>query len=480
MGKETKIGLAVIGVLLSVFGVLLFRHFLASHSPPAGTEQAQVPIEVLSSAGMSKPSVVVASKDSAGISSKMWDEPRPTVIEPVGKAPPASYMPATERPSGEAPADPYAAGNGASQPAFEMEDESGAAAAQAEGEPDAAVSSPRTSPFQSSANEPGQVSEDQALELPQTAAENHNPLRKLSAEMPLDDAQESAAATPEMELPTADTYAEPEPAARRDPFEATGTESEPAPANDPLATAEVGDTADEAIADPQAAVDTTTLPDSQFNELPATNAPAPERSDPFDRFEVEPGRPKPSQDWQASPDAASPTAEPAVVTPAAEQPLPVENGLYTVQPGDTLWSISEKVYGTGGYFKALAARNRSMLPRSDKLTVGSQVAVPPTSDLEHDFPTLCPRQRKSALVRPQAIPPAATQRRANSDVYIVAEGDTLFDIARYELGKASRWAEIYELNRDLLGQDFDYLRPGTELVMPPQAETATRPAASRY
>ena len=50
--------------------------------------------------------------------------------------------------------------------------------------------------------------------------------------------------------------------------------------------------------------------------------------------------------------------------------------------------------------------------------------------------------------------------------YTVAEGDTLFNIARYELGKASRWAEIYELNRDVLGKDFNYLIPGTQLAMP--------------
>jgi nucleoid-associated protein YgaU len=198
-----------------------------------------------------------------------------------------------------------------------------------------------------------------------------------------------------------------------------------------------------------------------------------------------------NDDWQPSEAAgqplaaaanpiAAPAAEPLAAQPSEAGPLPVENGQYTVQPGDTLWSISEKVYGTGGYFKALGARNRAILPRSDKLTVGTQVAVPPTSELERDFPSLCPRQRKSALVQPRTAPPASATRRSGSDVYIVNEGDTLFDIARYELGKASRWAEIYDLNRDVLGEDFDYLRPGTELVMPARTEAAARPSGSRY
>ena len=55
--------------------------------------------------------------------------------------------------------------------------------------------------------------------------------------------------------------------------------------------------------------------------------------------------------------------------------------------------------------------------------------------------------------------------------YTVVEGDTLFNIARYELGKASRWAEIYDLNRDVLGKDFHYLTPGAQLVMPEGKKT---------
>ena len=48
---------------------------------------------------------------------------------------------------------------------------------------------------------------------------------------------------------------------------------------------------------------------------------------------------------------------------------------------------------------------------------------------------------------------------------------TLFDIARYELGKATRWAEIYQLNRDQIGADFNHLRPGTQLVLPEDLPT---------
>ncbi|NIL97876.1 MAG: hypothetical protein GTO53_09065, partial [Planctomycetales bacterium] len=57
------------------------------------------------------------------------------------------------------------------------------------------------------------------------------------------------------------------------------------------------------------------------------------------------------------------------------------------------------------------------------------------------------------------------------------EGDTLFDIARYELGDPSRWVDIYQLNAQQLTEDFDYVRPGLKLVMPgrPARQKAARP-----
>ena len=59
------------------------------------------------------------------------------------------------------------------------------------------------------------------------------------------------------------------------------------------------------------------------------------------------------------------------------------------------------------------------------------------------------------------------------------DGDTLFEIARHELGKTSRWAEIYDLNREVLGNDFDYLRPGLELILPDEKQRAKTSRGSR-
>jgi nucleoid-associated protein YgaU len=63
--------------------------------------------------------------------------------------------------------------------------------------------------------------------------------------------------------------------------------------------------------------------------------------------------------------------------------------------------------------------------------------------------------------------------------YIVTEGDSLFDIARCKLGKASRWVEIYELNADVLGKDVECLVQGTQIVLPDEQQQMARPPGHR-
>lgn len=144
-----------------------------------------------------------------------------------------------------------------------------------------------------------------------------------------------------------------------------------------------------------------------------------------------------------------------------------EDGTYKVEPNDNFWTISEKLYGSSGYFKALIEANRGKITREDRLQVGMTLNAPMAEELEKKYPDLCPkaehRKVASAAVRTTAV---STQVGRGQRVYTVAEGDTLYDIARYELGKASRWSEIYDLNREKLGEDLNYLVPGTKLVLP--------------
>ncbi len=80
----------------------------------------------------------------------------------------------------------------------------------------------------------------------------------------------------------------------------------------------------------------------------------------------------------------------------------------------------------------------------------------------------------------RASAPSASGGRTHT----VAEGESLFDIARNELGKASRWVEIYDLNAEALGNDIDNLTPGTQIILPDddaqQADPLTRRSTTEY
>jgi nucleoid-associated protein YgaU len=51
-------------------------------------------------------------------------------------------------------------------------------------------------------------------------------------------------------------------------------------------------------------------------------------------------------------------------------------------------------------------------------------------------------------------------------IYVVKSGDSLSKIAKELMGDAKRWPEIYELNKELIGDDPNLIHPGQELKIP--------------
>lgn len=145
----------------------------------------------------------------------------------------------------------------------------------------------------------------------------------------------------------------------------------------------------------------------------------------------------------------------------------VKNTPYVVQPDDTYWSISKKVYGDNNYYRALFAYNSDRYPHAEDVRAGSVLDVPPAEVLKQRYPELV-----SGAVGGDGRPTDASLAGSRSAAaaaqasYTVREGDTLFDIARRQLGKASRWNEIYELNRAALGENLENLRPGMQIQLP--------------
>ena len=155
--------------------------------------------------------------------------------------------------------------------------------------------------------------------------------------------------------------------------------------------------------------------------------------------------------------AASPVATVSASIPVAssgkDQP-------YVVAPGDTLYAISQKIYGEGAYYRALFAYNSDRYPHAEDIRAGNVLDVPPLDYLKRRYPELT-----SGAADP-AGQSFGSRASTSGGTYVVREGDTLFDIARRQLGQASRWTELYNLNRSALGENLENLRPGIELKLP--------------
>jgi nucleoid-associated protein YgaU len=420
MGKETKIGLVVIGILLVAFGGLLIRKFAALNG--------NSPIMPVARAAGPPPSTAVTEKPAVSLTQR---DPAANTVSPAG------MWSATGR---DSQADAQSAGDAPRRNFLPV---------------DPAVADAQTAPSDLGSTD----DRPSAVEEPQQPSGGSNPfaagtarpeaVQELSQEANDQLPDQSSNEIPALEIPSQ------EPAEPAEPVRRFGSQEQVQVADRgaPVSADEIQPTSDQRTVDEPIAED------------PVAEEPA--RREPLAPAAVD----RPARDesrWETPP--------PSRPTAARDEPVqpPLVDGKYTIQPNDNLWVISEKVYGTGGYFKALYEHNRLRLQRPDQLVVNTILVVPPIATLEKNYPALCPKQRKSAVVRASAIPASTRGRRASgANAYVVAEGDTLFDIARYELGKASRWAEIYELNRDVLGEDYDHLRPGTELVMPERSQQPT-------
>jgi nucleoid-associated protein YgaU len=164
---------------------------------------------------------------------------------------------------------------------------------------------------------------------------------------------------------------------------------------------------------------------------------------------------------------------PGTGAPAPDASLNEAGDFYVVQPQDNFWTISRKKYGTARYFMALAQLNKAHVPDPTRMRPGVRVSTPPTEILETRFAQYLPKGSAVEVAsgeRPAGkFGPAGFFTNADGKpMYRTGEKDTLSDIAARHLGRASRWIQIYEMNRDKLATP-NQLKIGTELALPADA-----------
>jgi nucleoid-associated protein YgaU len=143
---------------------------------------------------------------------------------------------------------------------------------------------------------------------------------------------------------------------------------------------------------------------------------------------------------------------------------------------DSFWSIAERVYGDGAFFKALYHHNRSRFPFPDRLAAGEPVDTPSEEELRRLYPELCPQSKGAMAAAPARSPRTETDMPPDQPwagrVCVVQAGESLAEVAERTLGRRSRWTEIYRLNKDRLGEEFENPPEGVVLVLPETARIA--------
>ena len=69
-------------------------------------------------------------------------------------------------------------------------------------------------------------------------------------------------------------------------------------------------------------------------------------------------------------------AEAATPVPTTPEPLADAAELYTVQSGDTLWRIADRVYGDGEKYMSIFEANSEVLGSPDAVLPGQELNIP--------------------------------------------------------------------------------------------------------
>lgn len=148
---------------------------------------------------------------------------------------------------------------------------------------------------------------------------------------------------------------------------------------------------------------------------------------------------------------------------------PIGGVRYKVAAGDTLYKIAARQYGlrsgsdVAAVVEGIFAANRSVMPKPDVLRMGDELILPVVK--RH------PPRRSTQSAAPTASKPLAggTQPRRPSDPrhvwYQIRKNDRYVTIARDQLQDATRWREIYELNKDKF-PNAGRIREGVRIKLP--------------
>lgn len=173
---------------------------------------------------------------------------------------------------------------------------------------------------------------------------------------------------------------------------------------------------------------------------PVVGAPAPAQR-PASQVSVAPA---PSQSPAPAP---APKAAPKVDT-------------YTVKSGDTIVGIWSQLTGSERGWEKLLAANPGLEP--ERLKIGQVIKVP---DASASAPARTPAAAATTTV-------ATSEHGTVNGSYTVTSGDTLSRISEKVYGSSKLWKQIYDANKETIGEDPTRLKVGQVLHIPAKGGAA--------
>ncbi len=150
---------------------------------------------------------------------------------------------------------------------------------------------------------------------------------------------------------------------------------------------------------------------------------------------------------------------------------------YVVQPGDSLWKIAAKHYRnrSPAYIDAIVNANRDTISDPNEVRAGVELVLPiiDGSPPLPGRPAMHGHTESGGRASPRLSPPTVRHDQRSFRWYQIEKNDRYISIARRQLGDASRWPELYELNRDKF-PDPQLIREGVRIKLPVEQTSTAR------
>lgn len=148
---------------------------------------------------------------------------------------------------------------------------------------------------------------------------------------------------------------------------------------------------------------------------------------------------------------------------------------YTVVAGDSTWKVAEKLLGDGRHYPAI--ERSSKLKHNQHLAIGQVLTIPdqktitalPDRSKITSGVSISVDSKESATVSSQP-----TEIKTSGTTYTVVAGDSLWKIARKQMGNPYAWESLYNANKKTVGRNPNLIYPGTVLQLPQQPSPSVK------